>query len=71
MSFLTSLILATVRARSDVAVAVASSKIAATLLEGRRMAHLALKLPLNIQTTEQLTCNIANTPRWPKSFRNI
>ena len=58
-TFLMSLILATVRARSDIAVAVASSGIAATLLEGCRTAHSALKLPLNLQTTEQPTCNIA------------
>ena len=58
-TFLMSLILATVRARSDIAVAVASSGIAATLLEGCRTAHSTLKLPLNLQTTEQPTCNIA------------
>ncbi|XP_037948346.1 ATP-dependent DNA helicase pfh1-like [Teleopsis dalmanni] len=54
-----SLIFSTVRARSDIAVAVASSGIAATLLEGCRTAHSALKLPLNLQTTEQPICNIA------------
>ncbi|XP_076260128.1 uncharacterized protein LOC143196349 [Rhynchophorus ferrugineus] len=52
-------ILATVRARSEIAVAVAYSGIAAKLLEGCCMAHLALKLPLNLLTTEQPTCNIA------------
>lgn len=41
------------------AVAVASSGIAATLLDGCRTAHSALKLPLNLQTTEQPTCNIS------------
>jgi ATP-dependent DNA helicase PIF1 len=58
-TFLMSLILATVRARSEIAVAVASSGIAATLLEGCRTAHSALKLPLNLQTIEKPTCNIA------------
>ncbi|XP_053949398.1 ATP-dependent DNA helicase pif1-like [Anastrepha ludens] len=58
-TFLMSLILATVRARSEIAVATASSGIAATLLDGYRTAHSALKLPLNLQTTEQLTCNIS------------
>jgi ATP-dependent DNA helicase PIF1 len=58
-TFLMSLILATVRARSEIAVAVASSGIAATLLEGCRTTHSALKLPLNLQTTEKPTCNIA------------
>lgn len=54
-----SLILVTVRARADIAVAVASSEIAATLIEECRAAHSALKLPLDIQTTEQSICNIA------------
>ena len=58
-TFLMSLIFATVRARYEIAVAVASSRIATTLLEGCRTAHSALKLPLNLQTTEKLTNNIA------------
>jgi ATP-dependent DNA helicase PIF1 len=58
-TFLMSLILATVRVRSEIAVAVASSGIAATLLEGCRTTHSALKLPLNLQRTEKQTCNIA------------
>ncbi|XP_050340250.1 ATP-dependent DNA helicase PIF2-like [Bactrocera neohumeralis] len=58
-TFLMSLILATVRARSEIAVAIASSGIAATLLDGCRTAHSALKSPLNLQTTEQPTCNIS------------
>ncbi|XP_062525690.1 ATP-dependent DNA helicase pif1 [Bombyx mori] len=58
-TFLMSLVLATVRARFNIAVAVASSGIAATLLEGCRTAHSAFKLPLNLQTIEEPTCNIA------------
>lgn len=42
-TFLISLMLGTVRARSEIAVAIASSKIAATLLEGGRIAHSVLK----------------------------
>ncbi|GBP37976.1 hypothetical protein EVAR_84963_1 [Eumeta japonica] len=57
--FLMSLILATIRANSDIAVAFASSGIATTLLEGCCTAHSALKFPLNLQTIEQPTCNIA------------
>ena len=38
--------------------AIASSGIAATLLDGGRTAHSALKLPLNIQIQETPTCNI-------------
>ncbi|KAF2890198.1 hypothetical protein ILUMI_15975 [Ignelater luminosus] len=45
---------------------VASSGIAATLLEGCRTAHSALKLPLNLQTIEELTCNIAKNSAMAK-----
>jgi len=41
-TFVISLILATIRSRSQIALAVASSGIAATLLEGGRTAHSAL-----------------------------
>ncbi|KAL4082718.1 hypothetical protein QTP88_029651 [Uroleucon formosanum] len=46
-TFVISLILATIRSRCDIALALASSGIAATLLDGGRTAHSALKLPLN------------------------
>ncbi|GBP13165.1 hypothetical protein EVAR_93125_1 [Eumeta japonica] len=67
-TFLMSLIFATIRARSGIAVAVASSSIAATLLEGCRTAHSALKFPLNLQTIEQPTCNIAKNFAMVKVF---
>ncbi|VDM97431.1 unnamed protein product, partial [Onchocerca ochengi] len=41
------LILATIRSQNDIALVLASSGIAATLLPGGRIAHSALKLPLN------------------------
>lgn len=47
-TFLMSLALAAVHARLDIAVAVATSGMAATLLEGCRTAHSALKFPLNL-----------------------
>ena len=47
-TLLISLILDMIRAQSQIALAVASSGIAATLLEGRYTAHSALKLPLNL-----------------------
>ncbi|GFV09945.1 ATP-dependent DNA helicase [Trichonephila clavipes] len=56
--FLLSLILATVRSQNNIALAIASSGIAATLLDGGRTTHSALKLPLNLQNTEAPTCNI-------------
>ncbi|CAB3236791.1 unnamed protein product [Arctia plantaginis] len=67
-TFLMSVVLATVRARSNIAVAVASSGIAATLLEGCRTAHSALKLPLNLQTIEEPTCNITKNSAMAKDL---
>ncbi|GFT86610.1 ATP-dependent DNA helicase pif1 [Trichonephila clavipes] len=60
-TFLIRLIMATVRSKNDIALALASSGIAATLLPGGRTAHSALKLPLNIQTINTPTCNISKT----------
>ena len=57
-TFLLSLILATIRSQNKIALAIASSGIAATLLDGGRTAHSALKLPLNMQITETPTSNI-------------
>ncbi|GFQ70200.1 ATP-dependent DNA helicase [Trichonephila clavata] len=58
-TFLIKLILATVRSKNGIALALASPGIAATLLPGGRTAHSALKLPLNIQTIETPMCNIS------------
>ncbi|GFX00142.1 ATP-dependent DNA helicase [Trichonephila clavipes] len=51
-TFLLSLILATIRSQNNIALAIASSGIAATFLDGGRTTHSALKLPLNLQNTE-------------------
>lgn len=67
-TFLISLILVTVHARLDVLVTVDSSGIPATLLEGCCMAHSVLKWPLNLQTIEQLTYNIAKHSAMAKVF---
>lgn len=48
-TFVISLILANIRAQGKIALALSSSGIAATLLDGGRTAHSALKLPLNVQ----------------------
>ncbi|GFX96456.1 ATP-dependent DNA helicase [Trichonephila clavipes] len=56
---LLSLFLATIRSQNNIALAIASSGIAATLLDGGRTTHSALKLPLNLQNTEAPTCNIS------------
>jgi hypothetical protein len=46
--FLINLLLSQIRSSGKVALAVASSGIAATLLSGGRIAHSTFKLPLNI-----------------------
>lgn len=59
-TFVINLLLATVRQKAKIAVAVASSGIAATLLEGGRTAHSTFKLPLDIIRSDvPPTCNIA------------
>ena len=60
-TFLTNLILSEIRAKGEIALAIASSGIAATLMEGGRTAHSALKLPLDIARQENPTCNISKT----------
>lgn len=58
-TFLISLILAAIRSKNNIALAIASSGIAANLLDGGQTAHSALKLPLNIQDADSPTCNIS------------
>jgi hypothetical protein len=58
-TFLLNLLLAQVRKEKRIALAVASSGIAATLLEGGRTAHSAFKLPLNLASSSSVTCNIS------------
>ena len=65
-TFLISLILATIRSHDEIALALVSSGIAATLLEGDRTAHSALKSPLNIQSNETPTCNISKNSAMTK-----
>lgn len=65
-TFLISLLLASIRSENGVALALASSGIAATLLEGGRTAHSALKLPLNMQITDTPTCNISKNSAMAK-----
>ncbi|XP_044593840.1 uncharacterized protein LOC123271521 [Cotesia glomerata] len=57
-TFLISLILAKIRSNNGIALAVASSGVAATLLDGGRTAHSVFKLPLNIQNNRDAVCNI-------------
>jgi hypothetical protein len=59
---LLNLILAEDKKKGDIALAVASSWVAATLLHGGRTADSALKLPLNFNLREESTCNIIDNP---------
>ncbi|GFW00167.1 ATP-dependent DNA helicase [Trichonephila clavipes] len=43
----------------SIAIAVASSGIAATLIDGGKTAHSAFKLPLNLHHSESINCNIS------------
>lgn len=47
-----------IRSKSDTALAIASSGIDLTLLAGGRTAHSTFKFPLNIDQTDQVTCNV-------------
>ncbi|ELT99536.1 hypothetical protein CAPTEDRAFT_59240, partial [Capitella teleta] len=58
-TFLLNLLLSKVRYNRDIALAVASRGIAATLLRGGRTAHSAFKLPPDLAKQENPTCNIS------------
>lgn len=57
-TFLTNLILAKVRQMGKIALAVASSGIAATLLLGGKTAHSTFKLPLSASLHQESVCSI-------------
>lgn len=62
-TFLTNLLLAQVRQSGKVALAVASSGIAATLLSGGKTAHSTFKLPVSVPMQEEIVCSIRkNSP---------
>ncbi|GFT06464.1 ATP-dependent DNA helicase [Trichonephila clavipes] len=69
-TFLISIILATIRSQNNIALDIASSDIAATLLNGGRTAHSALKLSLNMQVIETPTCNISKYSGMGKELRS-
>lgn len=58
--------MATIRSENQIVLALASSGIAATLLEGGRTAHSALKLPLNLAVNEHPMCNISRNSAMAK-----
>ncbi|CAM4795146.1 unnamed protein product [Rotaria magnacalcarata] len=57
-TFVINLLLAKIRHQSKIAIAVASSGIAATLLHGGRTAHSTLKLPLKFLENQTHLCSI-------------
>lgn len=59
-TFLLNMLLAEVRSKNEIAIGVASSGIASTLLEGGRTAHGTFKLPINIQNEDTPVCNFKN-----------
>ena len=60
-TYLINLILAKIRADNGIALATASSGIAATLLQGGRTLHSTFKIPLDVDKNETSTCNISKT----------
>uniref|UniRef100_A0A0L8GXW8 ATP-dependent DNA helicase n=2 Tax=Octopus bimaculoides TaxID=37653 RepID=A0A0L8GXW8_OCTBM len=68
-TFVTKLILTEIRRTQGIALAVASSGIAATLLPGGRIAHSAFKLPLDLAKTDTPICNISNSSDQAEVFR--
>ena len=68
-TFVISLILAAIRSKNQIALAVASSGIAATLLEGGRTAHSALKLLINLLMVDKPTCSVTKNSATAKLMR--
>ncbi|XP_074106851.1 uncharacterized protein LOC141532418 [Cotesia typhae] len=58
-TFLINLLLARIRSFKNIALAVASSGIASTLIDGGRTAHSTFELPLNLCYSESPLCNIS------------
>ncbi|KAL0882000.1 hypothetical protein ABMA27_001749 [Loxostege sticticalis] len=58
-TFLTSNLLAEVRRHGKIALAVASSGIAATLLPGGKTAHTTFKIPIDVDISDQPVCSVS------------
>ena len=68
-TFLLNLLLTKVRSRNLIALAVASSGIAATLLKGGKTAHTTFKLPLDLVNQDEPTCSISRSSSLAELFR--
>lgn len=69
--FITNLILAKVRFQGKLALAVASSRIAATLLAGGRTAHSTFKLRLTVSLQKDSVCSIRKNGSLGKVLQDI
>ncbi|CAB3235853.1 unnamed protein product [Arctia plantaginis] len=70
-TFITNLILAKVRSQGKLALAVASSGIAATLLAGGRTAHSTFKLPLTVSLQKDSVCSIRKNGPLGKVLQDV
>lgn len=73
-TFLINLILAKIRSQSKIALAVASSGLAATLLPCGQTAHSMFKIPIDVNQMEFPMCSIClfhETLQWLKSSENV
>ncbi|CAH2098236.1 unnamed protein product [Euphydryas editha] len=69
-TFLTKIILARIRSLNKIALAVASSGIAATLLPGGRTAHTMFKILIDLNSTESPVCNVSRNSDKAKLLRD-
>ena len=66
-TYLMNLILSTVRSHGHIALATASSDIAATMLTGGRTLHSTFKIPLNVTGVDTPMCvQLRGEQHWPK-----
>lgn len=70
-TFLINLLLAQVRQSGKIALAVASSGIAATLLSGGKTAHSTFKLPLSVSLEQQSACSIRKDGPFGKLLQDV
>ncbi|XP_044010203.1 uncharacterized protein LOC122853855 [Aphidius gifuensis] len=68
-TFMLNLLLSKLRVQGIISLAVASSGIAATLLQNGKTAHSAFKLPLDLQTTEHPVCSVKKQSSLGKLLR--
>jgi len=68
-TFVNTLLLAAVRQHRQIALAVASSGVAATLLPGGRTVHSTFKLPLDLAASENPVCSISKSSAMAQVIR--